>query len=634
MPPPRPIAARAAARAAPTPVPPARLRLPRAAAGPDAATCARSCQCARRRRARRRRPMLDRRRPRPRAPIAPSGSPAGTLTTPARCERPDPARGLARRLRRRGADRAGDDRPLLRAPVRAGRGRRRRRLRDRLLRAGDSRLPHPPAGLRDAGLPPPARSARDAIRAPAPRAAGGSTRMAHFVPYHDRTAIEEGALAGRGLEIAWAADPIDLFFLQIQGSGRLRLPDGGVMRIGYAEQNGRDYVADRPAAARARAASRRRSRCSGSSPGCAPIRRAGAALMRENPSYVFFRELTGPGPLGSLGVPVTARRQRRGRSRASSPMARRSCCRAWTMPRANGLWVAQDTGGAIRGANRFDTFWGAGEEAALDRRRRCRRGAGRCCCCRAARWRGSGAVADAARLSAEEAALWRQVVDSVTPLHAPMADAAADAGRRGRLPPAPKPAATAARRSRRPPQAEPGHDARRELGPAARARALVQPDRSARSARPQSRHRLRPARPHASSGRSPTASACCCWSPASRRRTGAAGAARSARRSATGWRPRAMPATSPRCATPIRAMAGRARSTSSCGGGGSAESRSAPAPPDHPRVDARQGADVLDRGRLVELVHGRVGQAEIDHRAERDQEAAVRGAAMGREARA
>src|SRR3546814_14421503 len=63
-----------------------------------------------------------------------------------------------------------------------------------------------------------------------------------FVPYYDRTAIERGALANRGLEIAWAADAAEFFFLQVQGSGRLRLPDGSIMRIGYDSQNGRDYV--------------------------------------------------------------------------------------------------------------------------------------------------------------------------------------------------------------------------------------------------------------------------------------------------------------------------------------------------------------------------------------------------------
>ena len=63
-----------------------------------------------------------------------------------------------------------------------------------------------------------------------------------FVPYFERGEIEDGALADKGLEIAWAADPIEFFFLQIQGSGRLRAPDGSVMRIGYAGQNGREYA--------------------------------------------------------------------------------------------------------------------------------------------------------------------------------------------------------------------------------------------------------------------------------------------------------------------------------------------------------------------------------------------------------
>lgn len=183
-----------------------------------------------------------------------------------------------------------------------------------------------------------------------------------YVLYHDRAAIEQGALAGRGLEIAWAADPVDLFFLQIQGSGRLRLPDGNVMRIGYASQNGRDYVAIgrllrergtlRPPVTMQAITSWMRAN---------PIE--GRALMRENPSYVFFRELTGPGPLGALGLPVTP-----GASVAADPrfvpLGAPVLLVGMDNPRADGLWIAQDTGGAIRGANRFDTFWGAGADAA------------------------------------------------------------------------------------------------------------------------------------------------------------------------------------------------------------------------------------------------------------------------------
>lgn len=182
-----------------------------------------------------------------------------------------------------------------------------------------------------------------------------------FVPYHDRTAIEQGALAGRGLEIAWAADPVELFFLQIQGSGRLRLPDGGVMRIGYASQNGRDYTGigklmlDRGILAKGQA----------SMQGIMAYLRAnpaeGRAIMRENKSYVFFRELTGPGPLGAMGLPVTGR----GSVAADPKFVPMGAPVFLSMDRqdATGLWVNQDTGGAIKGANRFDTFWGAGDEA-------------------------------------------------------------------------------------------------------------------------------------------------------------------------------------------------------------------------------------------------------------------------------
>ena len=181
-----------------------------------------------------------------------------------------------------------------------------------------------------------------------------------YGPYFSRTEIEEGALAGRGLEIAWAADPVDLFFLQIQGSGRVRMPDGSVMRIGYADQNGREYVAI------GRLLRERGILPPGGADMAAIVNwiRAnpaeGRALMRENLSYVFFRELSTP-PLGSLGVPVSTRA-----SVAVDPLFVPYGAPAFLTldrPEANGLWIAQDTGGAIKGANRFDTFWGAGPEA-------------------------------------------------------------------------------------------------------------------------------------------------------------------------------------------------------------------------------------------------------------------------------
>ena len=184
-----------------------------------------------------------------------------------------------------------------------------------------------------------------------------------FIPYYERAEIEEGALAGRGLELAWAADPVDLFFLQIQGSGRLRLPDGSVMRIGYDGQNGREYVA---------IGRLLRERGIVASPVTMQAIRAwlaanpepGRALMRENKSYVFFRELTGPGPLGALGRPVTPRVSVAA-DPAFIPLGAPVLLSGMDNPIANGLWVAQDTGGAIRGPNRVDTFWGAGPEAAI-----------------------------------------------------------------------------------------------------------------------------------------------------------------------------------------------------------------------------------------------------------------------------
>ncbi|MFV0645970.1 MAG: murein transglycosylase A [Sphingomonadaceae bacterium] len=186
-----------------------------------------------------------------------------------------------------------------------------------------------------------------------------------FVPYYERTEIEQGALAGRGLEIAWVADPIEFFFLQIQGSGRLRAPDGSIIRIGYAGQNGRGYTAI--------GALMRERGLLGDGPGQYPgsmqgiVRylrenpEQGRALMRENKSWIFFRELTGDGPIGALGVPVRSES-----SVAADPAFVPLGAPVWLdMDRreANGLWIAQDTGGAIKGANRFDTFWGAGDDA-------------------------------------------------------------------------------------------------------------------------------------------------------------------------------------------------------------------------------------------------------------------------------
>jgi membrane-bound lytic murein transglycosylase A len=133
------------------------------------------------------------------------------------------------------------------------------------------------------------------------------------------------------------------------------------MRLGYDNQNGREYVAI------GRLLRERGILPQGGASMAAIIAwmRAnpdqGRALMRENLSYIFFKELTGPGPLGAMGLPVTPQG-----TVATDPLfvpLGAPVFLSMERPEANGLWVAQDTGGAIKGANRFDTFWGAGADA-------------------------------------------------------------------------------------------------------------------------------------------------------------------------------------------------------------------------------------------------------------------------------
>ncbi len=186
-----------------------------------------------------------------------------------------------------------------------------------------------------------------------------------FAPYHDRAAIEGGVLMGKGLEIAWAADEAEFFFLQVQGSGRLRTPDGNVIRIGFAAQNGMPYTGIGGLMRERGLIGSGAGQYSGSMQGILKYLREqpdkGHALMRENRSYVFFREVTGDGPVGALGVPVRPRA-----SLAADPAFVPLGAPVWLSldrTEASGLWVAQDTGGAIKGANRFDSFWGAGPDA-------------------------------------------------------------------------------------------------------------------------------------------------------------------------------------------------------------------------------------------------------------------------------
>ena len=190
-----------------------------------------------------------------------------------------------------------------------------------------------------------------------------------IVPYYSRAEIiaREPAYAERVL--LWVDDAVELFFLQIQGSGRVQLPDGSMVRIGYADQNGHPYqsvgrvLIDRGEIAAEQA----------SMQGIQAWARANPAkldgVLNANPSYVFFREVTGSkaadGPAGALGVPLFA-----GRSIAVDPRIvplGAPIFLATTQPNSaeplRRLVLAQDTGGAIRGAVRADFFWGFGPDA-------------------------------------------------------------------------------------------------------------------------------------------------------------------------------------------------------------------------------------------------------------------------------
>jgi len=184
--------------------------------------------------------------------------------------------------------------------------------------------------------------------------------------YYTRREIEEGALAEQGLEIAWLADPVDLFFLQVQGSGRIKLNNGQVMRVGYAGKNGRAYSSVGQELVR-------RGVYDDSQVSADVIRNwvrnnpeAGRELLWVNESYVFFRKLddvpASQGPLGAMNRSITPMR-----SIAVDPSITILGAPVWIEKDGESplrqLMVAQDTGSAIKGAQRADIYFGTGRSA-------------------------------------------------------------------------------------------------------------------------------------------------------------------------------------------------------------------------------------------------------------------------------
>ena len=192
------------------------------------------------------------------------------------------------------------------------------------------------------------------------------------VPYYSRAEIIGKELEKSSPEkvLLWVDDAVELFFLQIQGSGRIKLPDGNMVRLGYADQNGHPYkaigrvLADRGELPIEQA----------SMQGIQAWARANPDklndILNTNPSYVFFREMPGKGnsqegPLGALGLPLTPERSIAVDPR-NIPLGA-PVFLATTRPNSteplNRLMLAQDTGGAIRGVVRADFFWGFGASA-------------------------------------------------------------------------------------------------------------------------------------------------------------------------------------------------------------------------------------------------------------------------------
>lgn len=193
----------------------------------------------------------------------------------------------------------------------------------------------------------------------------GRVRSGKLIPYPSRAEIDKGALKNVP-EIVRVDDPADAFFLHIQGSGQVKKTNGKILRVGYAAQNGHPYYAigkelvKNGALKKEEVSLQSIRRWMDENPDKAD------ELMRLNPSYVFFRVLPGDGALGAEGTVLTP-----GRSLA---VDRRKIPYGTLVfidtqapedegPRLQRLMVAQDTGGAIRGAVRGDVFWGAGQEA-------------------------------------------------------------------------------------------------------------------------------------------------------------------------------------------------------------------------------------------------------------------------------
>jgi membrane-bound lytic murein transglycosylase A len=183
--------------------------------------------------------------------------------------------------------------------------------------------------------------------------------------WYSRAVIDGGILQGRGLEIAWLDDPVEAYFLHIQGSGRIRMPDGSVIRVGYAGKNGQPYRSVGQEMVRRGIRTLDQVSAQNIKAWVRANPQAGADLLNFNPSYVFFRKIKlapDAGPIGAMGRSIFTLR-----SVAIDPAYTPLGAPVWVEKAGadpmRRLMVAQDTGGAIKGTQRADIFFGTGDAA-------------------------------------------------------------------------------------------------------------------------------------------------------------------------------------------------------------------------------------------------------------------------------
>lgn len=190
-----------------------------------------------------------------------------------------------------------------------------------------------------------------------------------LIPYYNRAEIERQPASLQGKELLWVDDVIDLFFLQIQGSGIIQLENGEQVPVGYADQNGHSYQSIGRLLIERGELTIDKASMQGIKDWARNNLDKLAELLNSNPSYVFFRELPLglPGPIGALGVPILAER-----TVAIDPKhipLGAPLFLSTTYPNSQKplkrMMMAQDTGGAIKGGVRADFYWGAGDQAGV-----------------------------------------------------------------------------------------------------------------------------------------------------------------------------------------------------------------------------------------------------------------------------